>query len=157
MEATKFSADSEGLHVVIYPDDNKILIAMSLSDSSINDTDKNLAGFAIWRQYDGKAEEILPNRIGFENGVNDTTTAATRKWTNSDQAPFQKFRWIDVPADGFDVPITYRVRSLYFTGQGYRDQGRARGHRQGRASEAASHEVPARVHARLHRLASLCG
>jgi phosphatidylserine/phosphatidylglycerophosphate/cardiolipin synthase-like enzyme len=119
MEATRFSADSDGLHVVIYPGDNKILIAMSLSDGSINDTDKNLAGFAIWRQYDGKAEEILPNRIGFDNGVNDTTTAATREWTNSDQAPFQKFRWIDVPADGFDVPITYRVRALYFTGQGY--------------------------------------
>jgi hypothetical protein len=119
MEATKFSADSEGLHVVIYPGDNKILIAMSLSDSSVNDTDKNLAGFAIWRQYDGKAEEILPNRIGFDSGVNDATTAATRKWTNSDQAPFQKFRWVDVPADGFDVPITYRVRALYFTGQGY--------------------------------------
>ena len=49
MQATKFSADSAGLHVVIYPGDNKILIAMSLDDSAVNDTDKNLAGFAIWR------------------------------------------------------------------------------------------------------------
>jgi phosphatidylserine/phosphatidylglycerophosphate/cardiolipin synthase-like enzyme len=119
MEATKVSADNEGLHVVVYPGDNKILIAMSLSDDSINDADKNLAGFAIWRRYDGKAEEILPNRIGFDSGVNNKTTAETRKWTDSDQAPFQKFRWVDVPADGFDVPITYRVRALYFTGQGY--------------------------------------
>jgi phosphatidylserine/phosphatidylglycerophosphate/cardiolipin synthase-like enzyme len=119
MEATKFSADNAGLHVVIYPGDNKILIAMSLDDGSINDTDKNLAGFAIWRTYDGKPEQILPNRIGFTSGVNNQTTAATRKWTDSDQAPFQKFRWVDVPADGFDVPITYRVRALYFSGQGF--------------------------------------
>lgn len=119
MQAPKISADSDGLHVVIYPGDNKILIAMSLSNGSINDADKNLAGFAIWRRYDGKAEEILPNRIGFDSGVNNKTTAETREWTDSDQAPFQKFRWVDVPADGFDVPITYRVRALYFTGQGY--------------------------------------
>jgi hypothetical protein len=119
MKATKFFADNAGLHVVVYPGDNKILIAMSLSDSSVNGTDNNLAGFAIWRKYDGKAEEILPNRIGFDSGVNNQTTAETREWTDSDRAPFQKFRWIDVPTDGFDVPITYRVRVLYFIGQGY--------------------------------------
>jgi PLD-like domain len=118
MEATKFSADNAGLHVVIYPGDNKILIAMSLDDTGVNDTDKNLAGFAIWRTYDGKPEQNLPNRISFTSGVNNQTTAETREWTPSDQAPFQKFRWIDVPEDGFDVAITYRVQALYFTGQG---------------------------------------
>jgi phosphatidylserine/phosphatidylglycerophosphate/cardiolipin synthase-like enzyme len=119
VEATKFSADNAGLHVVVYPGDNKILIAMSLSDASVNATDKNLAGFAIWRKLDGKAEEILPNRIGFDSGVNNQTTAETHEWTPSDQAPFQKFRWVDVPEAGFDAPITYRVRALYFTGQGF--------------------------------------
>ena len=119
MEATKFSANNNGLHVVIYPGDNKILIAMSLDDNSINATDKNLAGFAIWRKYDGKPEQILQNRIGFTSGVNAATTAETREWTDSDKAPFQKFRWVDVPADGFDVPITYRVQALYFSGQGF--------------------------------------
>ena len=118
MQATKFSADNAGLHVVIYPGDNKILIAMSLADSSINDTDKNLAGFAIWRKYEGKAEEILANRIGFETGVNNKTTAETRVWTGSDQAPFQKFRWVDIPPDGTDKQATYRVCAMYFTGQG---------------------------------------
>jgi hypothetical protein len=119
MEATKFSADNAGLHVVIYPGDNKILIAMSLDDTGVNASDKNLAGFAIWRTYDGKPEAILPNRISFTSGVNNQTTAETREWTPSDQAPFQKFRWIDVPEDGFDVAITYRVQALYFTGQGF--------------------------------------
>jgi hypothetical protein len=119
MEATKFSGKSDELSVVIYPGDNKILIAMSMDDNAINDTDKNLAGFAIWRKYDGKPEQILQNRIGFNVGVNNQTTAETREWTDSDQAPFQKFRWIDVPPDGFDAAITYRVRALYFTGQGF--------------------------------------
>ena len=118
MEATKFSGNSDGLSVVIYPGDNKILIAMSLGDSDVNDSDKNLAGFAIWRKYDGKPEQILQNRIGFTVGVNNQTTAETREWTDSDKAPFQKFRWIDVPPDGFDAGITYRVQALYFTGQG---------------------------------------
>src|SRR5262249_22308946 len=92
MQTTKVSADNGGLRVTIYPGDNKILIAMSLSDNAINDSDKNLAGFAIWRKYDGKPEEILLNRISFTGGVNSATTAKTRKWTESDKAPFQKFR-----------------------------------------------------------------
>src|SRR5262249_53303840 len=119
MKAATFSADNAGLHVVIYPGDNKILIAMSLTDGNVNNSDKNLAGFAIWRRYEGKAEEILQNRISFTDGVNNETTAETRVWTDTDKAPFQKFRWVDVPADGFNVPITYRVRALYFTGHGY--------------------------------------
>src|SRR5262249_57415292 len=74
---------------------------------------------AIWRTYHGKPEENLPNRINFTGGVNNASTPETREWTPSDQAPFQKFRWVDVPVDGFDVPITYRIRTLYFTGQGH--------------------------------------
>jgi len=119
MEATKVSGDNAGLHVVVCPGDNKILIAMSLRDDQINDTDKNLAGFAIWRKREGNDEIPLQNRISFTFGVNDQTTSETRKWTDSDKAPFQKFRWLDVPADGFDTPITYRVRALYFTGHGF--------------------------------------
>jgi phosphatidylserine/phosphatidylglycerophosphate/cardiolipin synthase-like enzyme len=110
MQATRFSADSAGLHVVVYPGDNKILIAISLDDGAVNDTDKNLAGFAIWRAYDGKPETVLPNRISFTGGA---------EWTDSDKAPFQKFRWVEVPENGFDAPITYRVQALYFAGKGY--------------------------------------
>jgi hypothetical protein len=120
MEATKHSANSGNLHVVAYPGDNKILIAISLDSGAVNIRDKNLAGFAIWRRHQGKPETPLPNRISFTSGVNAATTAATREWTPSDQAPFQKFRWIDVPEDGFDTPISYRVQALYFTGQGYK-------------------------------------
>jgi len=117
MEAMNVSAQNQGLRVVAYPGDNKILLAMSVDEKSI-DSSNNLAGFAIWRKYDGKAEEVLGNRIAFDYGVSKDTTAKDRKWTDSDKAPFQKFRWVDVPVDGFDIPITYRVRAMYFTGRG---------------------------------------
>jgi len=127
MKAMNVSAEKDGLRVVVYPGDNKILIAMSLDDSAIGESN-NLAGFSIWRKYQGKDEEVLANRISFTTGVDKTTTAATRKWTGSDQAPFQKFRWVDVPKDGFDVPITYRVRAMFFSaGQGFEARNCRRG------------------------------
>ena len=114
MQGLSVSDEKNGLRLVVYPGDNKILIAMSLDDNAIG-PGNNLAGFAIWRKYDGKDEEVLFNRITFKSGVDNTTTAETREWTPSDQAPFQKFRWVDVPKDGFEVPITYRVRAKMFT------------------------------------------
>src|SRR5262245_9129211 len=117
MKAMNIRQEEQGLRVVAYPGDNKILLAMSIDETRIGPSN-NLAGFAIWRKYDGKAEQVLRNRIAFDYGVSKETTAKDRKWTDSDKAPFQKFRWVDVPADGFDIPITYRVRAMYFTGQG---------------------------------------
>jgi hypothetical protein len=112
------TVQSGDLRLVAYAGDQKILLAMSLSDSAVGDGNNNLAGFAIWRQHQGKPEEILANRIGFTVGVSKATTAETREWVDSDQAPFQKFRWVDVPPEGFDGPITYRIKALYFAGQG---------------------------------------
>ena len=117
MDAVVFTGATEGLSVVAYPGDNKILLAMSLTDESVGKADgKNLAGFAIWRTRFGLKEEILSNRIGFTIAVEG---ASDGKWTPSDKAPFQKFRWIDVPPDGFDKPITYRIRALFFSGEGH--------------------------------------
>ena len=86
---------------------------MSLADDKAD----NLAGFAIWRTVAGKPEQALANRLNFTAGVFNETTAADHKWTPSDQAPFQKFRWVDVPPDGFTAPITYRVRALISPGK----------------------------------------
>jgi phosphatidylserine/phosphatidylglycerophosphate/cardiolipin synthase-like enzyme len=119
MDAQTSSKQSGGLRVVAYGGDTKILLAMSLDDAQIGPGAKNLAGFAIWRKLAGKPEENLPNRIGFDSGVSQDTTSETREWTDSDKAPFQKFRWVDVPAEGFTAAITYRVKALYFTGQGH--------------------------------------
>jgi hypothetical protein len=155
MEAMNVCKEDNGLRVVAYPGDNKILLAMSIDEQRIGPSN-NLAGFAIWRKYDGKAEEVLGNRIAFDYGVSKETTAKDRKWTDSDKAPFQKFRWVDVPPEGFDIPIMYRVKAMYFTGQGPGDQGRAGSHDRGRAGQAAAQKIPPGIHPRLHRLAGLC-
>jgi phosphatidylserine/phosphatidylglycerophosphate/cardiolipin synthase-like enzyme len=114
MQADKAVAESGGLRVVAYPGDNKILIAISLDQTAISETAKNLAGFAIFRKPAGKAEVPLSNRLTFTI----SSTATTVKWTPSNQAPFQKFRWIDVPPDGVSGAIAYRVKALYFAGSG---------------------------------------
>jgi PLD-like domain len=108
--------ESQGLRVVVYAGDNKILLAMTIDDAAINETDKNLAGFAIWRSSAGK-EVCLGNRISFQEAPAGGA-GSPPKWTDSDKAPFQKFRWVDVPPDGFRVKLSYRVRALYFSGQG---------------------------------------
>jgi phosphatidylserine/phosphatidylglycerophosphate/cardiolipin synthase-like enzyme len=116
MKAVNPFKENQGLRVVVYAGDNKILLAMTIDDSAINETDKNLAGFAIWRTSAGK-EICLGNRISFQQPPADGTASQT-KWTDSDKAPFQKFRWVDVPPDGFRAQLSYRVRALYFSGQG---------------------------------------
>jgi phosphatidylserine/phosphatidylglycerophosphate/cardiolipin synthase-like enzyme len=115
MDAVNVSATAGDLKVVVYPGDNKVLIAMTLNDSAVNTSNKNLAGFTIWRKSQGKPEQLLSNRITFQASA--TTGTAAQTWTGSDQAPFQKFRWLDVPPDGFDAPITYRVCAVYFVAQ----------------------------------------
>jgi hypothetical protein len=103
-----------GLRVVAYPGANSVLIAMSVPQ----DNTANLAGFAIFRQRDGEDEQALLNRLSFDDAVTSATTPQQHKWTPSDQAPFQKFRWVDIPPDGTDKQATYRVCAMYFTGQG---------------------------------------
>jgi hypothetical protein len=116
MKAANPSGENQGLRVVVYAGDNKILLAMSLDEAAINDTDKNLAGFAIWRTA-GDKEVVLANRVSFAQPPAKGDTSQP-KWTNSDKAPFQKFRWVDVPPDGFQSKLSYRVRALYFSGDG---------------------------------------
>jgi phosphatidylserine/phosphatidylglycerophosphate/cardiolipin synthase-like enzyme len=106
------------LKVVAYPGDNMVLLAMSIKDGEVSLIDKNLAGFSIWRTVQGGSEEPLLNRLDFETQVTKDTQPHERKWTSSADAPFQKFRWVDVPPGGFTLPIAYRVVAKYFAGNG---------------------------------------
>ncbi len=104
------------LRLVAYPGDNAVLLAMSLPDDALSTDGRNLAGFAIWRTLQGGTERPLSNRLAFDKPVTRATTPRQRQWTSSYEAPLQKFRWIDVPPEGFDKPIRYRVMARYFTG-----------------------------------------
>jgi hypothetical protein len=108
------SADAQGMRVLAHRGANCVLIGMSVADDSAED----LAGFAIFRQREGEAETTLLNRLNFYDPITSATTPEQRKWTPSDRAPFQMFRWVDIPPDGFDKKTTYRVRAMYFTGVG---------------------------------------
>jgi phosphatidylserine/phosphatidylglycerophosphate/cardiolipin synthase-like enzyme len=106
--------NSSGLQVAAYPGANCVLIAMSVPDNQT----RNLAGFAIWRRREGDAEQPLLNRLNFDDAITSATTPAQRKWTSSEDAPFQKFRWVDMPPDDLDKSTTYRARAMYFSGAG---------------------------------------
>jgi hypothetical protein len=108
---------TDGFTLVLYPGSNKVLLAMSLDQAKLQDTRGKFAGFAIWRTSNGKTL-ILNNRLSFTAGVSNETTAKTHVWTPTDQAPLQKFRWVDVPPDGFNGPLTYRVQLRYFDSDG---------------------------------------
>ncbi len=57
-----FFADAQDLRVAAYSGANCVLIAMSLADNAT----ENLAGFAIFRQADGEPEQVLLNRLNFD-------------------------------------------------------------------------------------------
>ena len=106
------------LTVTAYPGDNAVLIAMSLSDDALDEQAKNLAGFAIFRKTGTGAETAIPNRLNFTAQITKATTPDQREWTPSSEAPFQKFRWVDVLSQDFTQAVTYRVVAKYFSGGG---------------------------------------
>ena len=135
-------SESGALKVIGYPGDNMVLLAMSLKDAEVSRKDKNLAGFSIWRTVQGGSEEPLLNRLDFDTQVTKDTQPRERKWTSSADAPFQKFRWVDVPPDGFTLPMTYRVVAKYFAGTGKATRGGP--------TATVTVDPPSRAHARFH-------
>ncbi len=134
-------SESGALKVIAYPGDNMVLLAMSIKDGEISRKDKNLAGFSIWRTVQGGSEAPLLNRLDFETQVTKDTQPHERKWTSSADAPFQKFRWVDVPPDGFTLPLTYRVAAKYFAGNGKAMRGGP--------TATVTVDPPSRAHARF--------
>ena len=110
MKASNPFSESDGLRVVVYAGDNKILIAMSLGDDRVNEANKNLAGFAIWRTVAGK-EVCLGNRITFEGAIKPGEKLTDTKWTDSGQGTVSEIslggrsaRWLrqgnQIPREG---------------------------------------------------------
>src|SRR5512141_2127265 len=108
------SAPDSPLTLTAHKGDRCVLLAMDLPEAA---TDR-LAGFAIFRQAPGGRREPLLNRLDFATPVTNETHAASRVWHPSDRAPFQKFRWVDVPAKV--VPGTYQYTAVarYFDAAG---------------------------------------
>jgi phosphatidylserine/phosphatidylglycerophosphate/cardiolipin synthase-like enzyme len=110
---------STGLIVKGYAGDGTALIAFSLDKKYIS----GLAGFAIKRTDPTGKSEYLPNRLNFTDLVTSDTTAESRIWTPSNEAPFQKFRWIDVPGENNPGEYKYDVTAMYFNKEGKLTEG----------------------------------
>jgi hypothetical protein len=82
-----------------------------------------LAGFAIRRTNPDGSSNYVPNRLNFGQAVTAKTTPQQRVWTDSNLAPFQKFRWVDVPPDVAPGSYTYTISAMYFTGGNALRQG----------------------------------
>lgn len=91
------------LTVKTYRGDRCVLFAMDLPESAC----EGLAGFAIARGPDAANLTYIKNRLDFR---------LTRE-TPSNEAPFQKFRWVDFPPDASE-PLTYKIEAMYFADEG---------------------------------------
>lgn len=105
-------ASKHGLTIKAYPGDGSVLLAFNLDRKLVDD---DFAGFAIKCTPPNGKSYYLPNRLNFLRKITADTAPQQRTWTPSDQAPFQKFYWVDFPPDVKEgKPYGYEVSAMYF-------------------------------------------
>lgn len=101
--------------VKAYRGDECVMLAMNLPESAC----EGLAGFAIARSPGTTHMKFIKNRLSFDptKGAYATKDPLQELADEvpSNQAPFQKFRWVDFPPDA-SKPLTYKVDAMYFSG-----------------------------------------
>ncbi len=102
------------LVLVAHRGDRSVLLAMDLPQEKAD----RLAGFALYRTPPGKRTEPLLNRLAFDYPVTKDTTPDQRRWHPSDRAPFQKFRWVDMPTDILAGTYQYTATARYWDATG---------------------------------------
>jgi hypothetical protein len=104
------SATKDGLTVKVYRGVGSAMLAFNVDKGKT----KNLAGFAIKRTAPDGKSSYLPNRLGFASSVTSDTKAEEMEGHPSSEAPFQKFRWIDIPEEMQPGDFRYDVTAMYF-------------------------------------------
>lgn len=105
------ASHNKGLTLKVYRGDRAILIAFNLEEQQT----PNLAGFAIKvTDPDGKSE-FLKNRLSFTSPITSETTMPQREniRTPSNEAPFQKFRWVWFPPVVRPGSYTIEATAMY--------------------------------------------
>jgi phosphatidylserine/phosphatidylglycerophosphate/cardiolipin synthase-like enzyme len=115
------SGSQDGLTVKAYRGDGAVLLAFDLNEELA----PGLAGFAIKRTSSDGQSFYVPNRLNFATAVTGATTPEKLAWTPSDQAPIQKFRWVDFPPDIVGGAYTYEITAMYFDQNGGLRAGQA--------------------------------
>ncbi len=121
MPASTTTVEGQGgdLRLVVHRGDRAVLLAMDLPPDKVD----RLAGFALFRTMPGGTSTPLYNRLDFSYPITSTTTPEQRRWHPSDRAPFQKFRWVDVPHDLRDGDYAYTATAMYFDVAGKLEAG----------------------------------
>ena len=102
------------LTFVVHCGDRAVLMAMDLPADKVD----RLAGFALYRKAPGGARQAIGNRLSFAAPITSATPPAARRWYPSNEAPFQKFRWVDVPPDFRNGDYEYSATATYFGSHG---------------------------------------
>ena len=108
--STTAQSSSDGLTLKTYRGDRAVLLAFNLDQPPTPD----FAGFAIKITQPNGRSEYLKNRLNFETSVTAHTTMSQREAirTSSNRAPFQKFRWLWVPAEVKPGSYTLEVTAM---------------------------------------------
>jgi phosphatidylserine/phosphatidylglycerophosphate/cardiolipin synthase-like enzyme len=107
------SASKNGVSITAYRGDGSALLAFDLDQHLVTDL---FAGFAVQATAPDGTKEWLMNRLNFDTGLDSGSTPEQRQknWTDSNAAPFQKFRWQHFPAQPQPGTYTYTVTPMYF-------------------------------------------
>src|SRR5215216_4927183 len=83
----------DGLSLTMHRGDEAVLLAFDLEEQRT----PHLAGFAVRLiTPDGESHQLL-NRLDFATPITQHTTQEDRQFHLTNEAPFQKFRWIHAP------------------------------------------------------------
>jgi phosphatidylserine/phosphatidylglycerophosphate/cardiolipin synthase-like enzyme len=113
------SNSKDGISIHAFRGDGMVLLGLDLD----SEPDDKFAGFAIKRKLPSGKEAYLLNRLSFTQKYTKGTTPKQRKWTPSNEAPFQKFMWIDVPPDPEKGAYNYEVSAMFQNGNNKLKQG----------------------------------
>ena len=110
------SASKNGVSVTACRGDGSVLLAFDLDRQLVTNL---FAGFAVQATAPDGSQEWLMNRLNLDVGLHSGSTPAERQknWTDSNAAPFQKFRWQHFPADPKPGTYTYEVTPMFFVSQ----------------------------------------
>lgn len=113
------SNTKDGLTVKAYRGDGSAMLAFDLDEGHT----KNLAGFAIRRTPPKGKPAYLNNRISFTEGAHADTKAEELTGHPTNEAPLQKFRWIDIPSEVVPGTYRYEVTAMQFGEGGKLEEG----------------------------------
>src|SRR4051812_40461456 len=105
------TASKSGLTVTAYRGDGSVLLGFDLDEHLT----KDFAGFAVRMTAPGCPPAYLKNRLSFDKPVSQDSTPEERLavWTDSNLAPFQRYRWQHFPKDVSAGTYRYEVSAMY--------------------------------------------